>query len=382
MNSEPVREPGQRVVERLVMELLLEVGELRQRLLELAVLERDRRMARQRLEQVHLVEIEGADVAQPIGDHDRAHHPRLADQRRHHRVAISVGTGRLGVRRIGGVGAARGTVDREHQRPAVVDHLLQQRVVEVGADRVHRADLAARSHRRAQDLLAPPGRQEGDLGDLGPEHRADVAQQREQRAVHLGIALEDLRRLVEHLQAAVLLALGDVGAIGEEGGRDRDREQRDRVGPVRRDRHGQERQARVGRRDDDPGLHHLGHAPELRRALGERDRGRHRQHAHEVLDERRGDRRDPLGRAERVDRCRGPGCGGRRRRENPDQEVQDCERGDRAQHELRQVEGELHRSLTPGDQQREAGPDEAGREQAPRAQEEEPDDERDLAHRE
>ena len=54
-NSAPVRQAGQRVVIGLVAELLLEPRQLGQRLLELAVLERDRGLVGERLEQAQVV---------------------------------------------------------------------------------------------------------------------------------------------------------------------------------------------------------------------------------------------------------------------------------------------------------------------------------------
>ena len=66
-----------------------------------------------------------------------------------------------------------------------------------------------------------------DLGDLGPEHVAGVVEQRDERRVELRRVLQDPARLVEQLQALVLLALGDVGAVGEEQRHERDDQQPD-----------------------------------------------------------------------------------------------------------------------------------------------------------
>ena len=57
---------------------------------------------------------------------------------------------------------------------------------------------------------------EQDLGDLGAEHVAGVVEQGDERGVELRRVLEDAARLVEQLEPLVLLALGDVGAVGEE----------------------------------------------------------------------------------------------------------------------------------------------------------------------
>ena len=72
---------GQRVVVGLVAELLLEPGELGQRLLELPVLERDADLVGERLEQAQVVVAEARPLGQPVGDSDRADDPGLADER-------------------------------------------------------------------------------------------------------------------------------------------------------------------------------------------------------------------------------------------------------------------------------------------------------------
>ena len=83
----PVREPRQRVVVGLVAELLLEPGQLGERLLELAVLERDRGLVGERLEQPQVVVVERGPLGEPVGDGHRADHPGLADERADHRLA-------------------------------------------------------------------------------------------------------------------------------------------------------------------------------------------------------------------------------------------------------------------------------------------------------
>ena len=77
-----LREAGQRVVVGLVAELLLEPRQLGQRLLELAVLERDRGLVGERLEQPQVVVAERRALGQPVGDLDRADHAGLAAERR------------------------------------------------------------------------------------------------------------------------------------------------------------------------------------------------------------------------------------------------------------------------------------------------------------
>ena len=59
----PVRQPGQRVVEGLVPELLLEPRQLVERLLELAVLEGDRGLVGDGLQQAQVVRLEARALA-------------------------------------------------------------------------------------------------------------------------------------------------------------------------------------------------------------------------------------------------------------------------------------------------------------------------------
>ena len=81
-----VREVGERVVEGLVVQLLLELAQLQDRLLEAVVLERDAGVVGERLEQLQVVVAERADHAEAVGEHDRADHAFLARQHREHRV--------------------------------------------------------------------------------------------------------------------------------------------------------------------------------------------------------------------------------------------------------------------------------------------------------
>ena len=122
----PVRQPGERVVIGLVAELLLEPRKLGQRLLELAVLEGDRRLVGERLEQAQVVLGEGRPLGQPVGDEDGADELGLAAQRADHRVADArvVGPRRLVEERPGGRGDPRvqrvrdDPVDRPPSPPA------------------------------------------------------------------------------------------------------------------------------------------------------------------------------------------------------------------------------------------------------------------------
>ena len=127
---------------------------------------------------LQLVEIERAEVAQPVGDDDRAHQARLADERRVR--------SRCGIDRRLPSGARRLAAGRLRKRPALGDALHAAGVVERrGRSVASCRPRFARSHGRPQDLLALRSGQERDLRDLGPEHLAGVVEQGDQRAVHL-----------------------------------------------------------------------------------------------------------------------------------------------------------------------------------------------------
>ncbi len=86
-NRRAVREVRERVVERLVVQLLLQRAQLVHRLLQAVVLERDARVVGERLEELQVLVGERADHAVAVGQHDRPDHAVLAGQHGHHRIA-------------------------------------------------------------------------------------------------------------------------------------------------------------------------------------------------------------------------------------------------------------------------------------------------------
>ena len=84
---QPVRQPGERVVVGLMMELLLERAQLGHGLLEPVVLQRHAGVVGQHLEQSPVLLAVGALEAEAVREHDDADHPALAGQHRDHRVA-------------------------------------------------------------------------------------------------------------------------------------------------------------------------------------------------------------------------------------------------------------------------------------------------------
>ena len=82
-----VGEAGERVVVGLVAELLLQIGHLRERLLEPAVLEQDAGVAGEGLEQLAFGLGERADVAGAVADDQEPERALLAAERADDRVA-------------------------------------------------------------------------------------------------------------------------------------------------------------------------------------------------------------------------------------------------------------------------------------------------------
>ena len=84
---EAVRQPGERVVVGLVLQLFLQLRHLRERMLQPAVLEQDARVTGERLEQVEVVVAERRDVADAVADDQQPERPVVAAQRADDRVA-------------------------------------------------------------------------------------------------------------------------------------------------------------------------------------------------------------------------------------------------------------------------------------------------------
>ena len=332
----PVGQPGERVMGRLVMELLLQPAELLQRLLQPTVLQGDRGVIGEGLEELEVLRLERADVAQRVRDQHGPDQGRLAQERRHERLADRVPPAFFG--RFPG-----GQVD---EAPLSLGHRADQdRVVEGRPDRLHDDQRAAGAHLAAEDVVALPARQQADLCDVRPEHLPSVLEQRDERGVELRAALQDAGRFVEELDALVLLSFGDIGAIRQGRGHDGQGEEPDR-GRIRpQDGEGQEGEARVRQRHDDPDLEHLRDPPVLRGPLRQGDRGADAQDADHVLDERDQEDGDPDPGPEAA-----PGSHG---------DMHEGDRDHRGEAELGEVERELDPALVAIEDEGEPGTDDA-----------------------
>ena len=164
------------------------------------------------------------------------------------------------------------------------------------------------------------------------------------------------------------LALGRVGAVGEEDGDERDDQQRERARLVDDDHGGGEREARVGDRHREVHQQHPAQRLGAEQALGDRDRAGDQQH---------GDEGGDLGREQRVQPHRGAeavGGGG--------QHVEDDHREAGGERELRDVEDDLDGRQAAVDEQHHDRADEPGDDEVDRGREQQAEDERQVAERE
>ena len=111
-----------------------------------------------------------------------------------------------------------------------------------GVDRLHHRHAWSPGPCVVRSGGLPSEREQDDLGDLGAERLERAGEQALERVDDLGRARERAVRLVEELEPLVALALGDVGAVGEEDGDERDDQQRQRA--RRRRRRSRRRRAR------------------------------------------------------------------------------------------------------------------------------------------
>ena len=271
-----VGEAGERVVERLVAQPRLELGQLGQRPFEPAVLEGDAHVVGQRFEEAQILAVEPADFAQAVADQHGADGPRLAPQRRHH-----------------------GVVDAPLAEVLQEDGAVGKAGVDIDFDRTHNGRIRIRAYGRAQRPLAALGGEQGDLRDLGPEHLPGLAEHGGDGGVELLAAVEDAGRFMKELEVLVLLPLAAVGAVGEhEHGRgDAQQPDGDRVQPEDGDAH--EGEAAVGRGH---GFGHAEHAEQTAEpppAFGQRHCAGDGEHADGRGQAGGAERGDPADRADR-----------------------------------------------------------------------------------
>jgi hypothetical protein len=278
-----VGEPGEDVVQRLVLHAVQEA----------ALGEREAGLVRDGLQGGDVVHLEGAHLPHPLGDHERAEHPRLVPERDDDRLPVAERRELVGVR--GGL-LRRAALRGEHRVPAEQDGVPEGRVRPV----VHL--VAAHDGRTRRE--GPPARElprfvpeEHDLGGLGLEQAAGAEQGAREDLVGGVRAGHRAAEVVELGQAHVAVVEGGVGAVGDEDRGADDEQQRCRARVRVQRGHDEDAGAGDDGRDDgvaDEGGDDLGalHPP-----LVEADDGEHEQPV------RGAGHRDPRRRGEPADRA-------------------------------------------------------------------------------
>ncbi len=214
----------------------------------------------------------------------------------------------------------------------------------------------------------PPRTRQADLGGVGPQQVPGLEQHGAQHRLGLDRPADGAGEPVEQLEAGVALGQRRVGAVGEEedGGEDDEEAGGPHVAVEHDDGHQSE--AGVGAHGHRPGDDHLvEHAP-VEGPLVEGHRERDGEGAQQVAHQHGGEGGGPP-----------PGLG--REGVAQDQAVDDDGEG-RLEGERGEVEGQLHAPLTPVQDERGPGPEEAGRHEDPRERTGQAEHEGDLAQRE
>ena len=197
----PVRQPRQRVVQRVVPQLVHQ----------LAVLQRDAGVVGHRLEQPDVVLGVGADVPEPVGDDEDAEDAGAAAQGHGDRLA-----GDLGVEPPALVGVPRAAGDQE--RFAVADDAREQPLVRRRRRLRGASEPPGGAEPDVRDVAAVGG-DEGDLGPLGVQQLPRLPQHVAQGLVDLGCAGDGLGEAVEPLGAQMPVGERRVGRGSRAGGR-------------------------------------------------------------------------------------------------------------------------------------------------------------------
>ena len=155
----PVRQPGERIVERLMVEAVLELAKFRYRLLQPVVLQRGACVGGERVKQRQVVARETAGKADAVREHEQADRALLAAELRDHRMldpaAIEVAAGALRQRL------------RDDDWLPVIAQQVAERCHVVGIDRDHALTRRPGPEAGPQRRVALLAAEEDDLGLLG-----------------------------------------------------------------------------------------------------------------------------------------------------------------------------------------------------------------------
>ena len=358
--EQAVGEAGEPVVIRLMLEGFLQLGHLRQRPFETAVLEQHARMTGERLEDPEIVVRERRHVSGAVADQDQAECLRLRAQNADDAV-LEPARGEQRVQRV-----RRPPPSEDDRRARGRED--PERVV-VGLREWHRAHqgLSLRAARRPQRAVLRARRGQDDLGVLGAQELPRREEQLADRKAELRRLLRPAHRFVEEAHPLGLLPLLHVGAERQPAEHGREDEEQNRRPVGVQQLHRRECQAAGCRCPGDCDQQRPWVLAQRPLALGEEDHDRHERHADEAhhADRREGSRPGAYA-VQRV-------CADYR----PEQEHRDC----RAEQQLADVEQELHRPLAPADGKGDRGAERLPDQKAARGAVEEPDDDDDLVER-
>ena len=358
----PVRQARERVVERLVAELRLEIGELGERLLELLVLEQQRRVAREGAEELLVLLSERRHLVGAVADEQHAEQAVLAHERGEDRV-LEAALGQVGVERRPSR-RSRAIVTSPPLASSASSAPRSAADMSAGSS----SELAVRPHRAAERPLTRIERQHQELGVLGAEQSTRGAQQLVDAGVELGRVLAARHRVVERLDVVVAAALEPVGAQSE------------RAGGGRQEQRGRPRTGRVPAMSPRPAPGWRPSACPGTRRPRSSSRARWRDAPRRATRQRRrGRSRSPPRARPRPARRASPPAGTRRVPSTIARKMADRER--RAQRALGEVEDDLERPLAAVEDERRAHADELRGDEPERRHREEAEHERHLAQR-
>ena len=340
--------PGQRVVECLVPELLLDA----------VVLEQHGGVARKRLEQLAIVGVERRHVTGPVADDQQPEDAVLAAKQGEHCVPEVV---------LDQVAVERRILvpPCEHERVVLRRRDLKRGAL--GGAEVGRLEEALPDRRREASQCSFGGgrREQHHLGELRAQHRACGTEQLSHRGARLGRGLHRAHRPVEELEVLVAPPLRGIGTERQHAAPRREEEDPDRARVLLHQLDRRDREGRPGDAADEGGPGHVRQLAQHRPAFGQRDRRAHEGDARRAECRRPGKRPGPARGAERVAEAA--------------HRVEDheCEAG--AERELCEVERRLEGPLAADDDQSDRRAAELAGDQPARSGQEQPEHERDLA---
>ena len=286
--QEPVRQLGQRIRVRLMMELFLELRDLGERTLQTPVLEQHARVTRERLQERDVFPGERADIADPVAHQQDAEGPLLAREAAHDRIVETAGAEEP-------VELVARAPTREQDRLGRGCDRTDRALVDGGnGHTLHQAFTVLAAH-ALQGFLARHRREQEDLRVVGAEQATGRDQQLAHREAELRGTLRRAHRLVEELDPLTLLTLVHVRAERDATGDHRQREQQERHGVARQQLDDQQPQTAGGQRPDRRDDEHPAELRGREQTLRDGDHRRDEQHAHRVRHDRGKERREPGG---------------------------------------------------------------------------------------